>query len=106
MGSSCGEPSRRSRAVSRSAVVTGGAGAIGRAVMRRLEAAGDRVLALDLEPGDGVVVCDVADEEQVAEAFAEVRRRHGPVEVLVHAAGITGAGTVEQEEPHRWRRIL
>ena len=67
---------------------------------------GDAVLGLDLREQAGVVACDVADEGSVAAAFAEVRERQGPVEVLVHSAGITGRGTVTDEDPDTWRRIL
>ncbi len=87
-------------------MVTGGAGAIGAAVVRRFTAEGDRVLALDVKVGPGVVVCDVSDEGQVHRAMAEVRERQGPVQVLVHAAGITGAGGIEEEGPTTWRRII
>jgi NAD(P)-dependent dehydrogenase (short-subunit alcohol dehydrogenase family) len=87
-------------------VVTGGAGAIGAAVMRRFAAEGDRALGLDVKAGPGVVVCDVSDEDHVHRAMAEVRERHGPVEVLVHAAGITGAGGIEDEGPATWRLPL
>ncbi len=86
--------------------MTGGAGAIGAAAIRRFAAAGDRAVALDVHGGPGVVGCDVSDEAQVVAAMAEVRRAQGPVDVLVHAAGITGAGGVEDEEPATWRRIL
>ncbi len=87
-------------------MVTGGAGAIGAAVMQRFGVLGDSVLGLDLRAADGIVACDVADEASVATAFAEVRSRQGPVEVLVHAAGITGRGTVTEEDPATWRRII
>jgi 3-oxoacyl-[acyl-carrier protein] reductase len=90
----------------RSVVVTGGAGAIGAAVIAQFGGLGDAVLGLDLRAADGIVACDVADEASVASAFAEVRARQGPVEVLVHAAGITGRGTVTEEDPATWRRIL
>lgn len=91
-------------------VVTGGAGAIGTAVRRAFAAAGDTVLGLDLRAGTddagAVLACDVADEASVAGAFAEVRRLHGDATVLVNNAGTTGAGTVLDEEPAQWRRIL
>jgi NAD(P)-dependent dehydrogenase (short-subunit alcohol dehydrogenase family) len=90
----------------RTVVVTGGAGAIGAAVVRRFEREGDRALALDIRPGTGVVECDVSDDVSVRRALDEVRRRHGRVEVLVHAAGITGAGGIEDEDPATWRRII
>lgn len=87
-------------------VVVGGAGAIGAATVERFRAGGDRVLALDVRAGPGVVVCDVTDEVNVARAVADARALQGPVEVLVYAAGITGAGGIEDEDPATWRRIL
>ncbi len=91
--------------MTRSIVVTGGAGAIGAAVASRFEAAGDRVAVLDVT-GDGTISCDVSDEDQVARAFASARQRNGPVEVLVNAAGVTGSGSVLDEDPAAFRRIL
>ena len=89
--------------MNRSVVVTGGAGAIGAAVAERF--ATDRVAVLDLH-GDEAITCDVADETQVALAFETARERNGPIDVLVNAAGITGAGSVLDEDPATWRRIL
>jgi NAD(P)-dependent dehydrogenase (short-subunit alcohol dehydrogenase family) len=87
-------------------VVTGGAGAIGGAVVERFRAVGDLPVTVDLVETPGAVRCDVSDEADVARAVAEVHARHGPIGVLVYAAGITGAGGIEDEEPATWRRIL
>jgi NAD(P)-dependent dehydrogenase (short-subunit alcohol dehydrogenase family) len=87
-------------------VVVGGAGGIGGATVERFRAGGDHVVALDVVPGPGVVACDVTIEDDVARAFASVRAAQGPVQVMVYAAGITGAGGVEDEPPEAWRRIL
>jgi NAD(P)-dependent dehydrogenase (short-subunit alcohol dehydrogenase family) len=93
-------------------VVTGGAGAIGSAVRFAFADAGDCAVGLDVPTRAGtddagaIVACDVADEASVAAAFAEVRQRFGPVTVLVNCAGMTGAGTVLDEPPAQWRRIL
>ena len=100
--------------MSRVAVVTGSAGAIGSAVCRRLSARGDVVVGLDAAapaqgPANGAaetIVCDVADETSVEAAFASLRRRHTDPTVLVNNAGITGAGGIEEEGPETWRRIL
>jgi 3-oxoacyl-[acyl-carrier protein] reductase len=88
------------------AVVTGGAGAIGGAVMDRLRARGHPVAGLDVRSSRDVVACDVSDEDAVAAAFSEVRTRIGEPLVLVHAAGVTGRGGVDDEDPETWRRIL
>ena len=99
--------------MSRVAVVTGAAGAIGSAVCARLSAAGDTVIGLDsVTSADAsisvveVIACDVADEHSVAAAFDSIRSRHGHPTALVNNAGVTGAGGVEEESPEDWRRII
>ena len=97
--------------MSRVAVVTGAAGAIGSAVCQRLSAAGDTVIGLDavadaLTATAEAIACDVADEESVTAAFDTIRDRHGHPTVLVNNAGVTGAGGVEDESPEDWRRII
>ncbi len=87
-------------------MVTGAAGAIGTAVRERFVCDGDRVVGLDLTAAEGVMACDVSDEDQVREAFTAIRERHGDPTVLVNNAGITGAGGIEEETPAAWRRIL
>jgi NAD(P)-dependent dehydrogenase (short-subunit alcohol dehydrogenase family) len=88
------------------AVVVGGAGAIGSATVERLRAGGRRAVALDVRTGPGVIACDVTSETDVSRAFKDARALQGPVDVLVYAAGITGAGGIEDEQPDAWRRIL
>jgi len=92
--------------VSRTVVVTGGAGAIGGAVMQRFAGLGDRVAGVDVTAGSDIVACDVTDDGSVDAAFAQIRAEVGPVDVLVNAAGITGRGSVLDESPEQWRRIL
>jgi NAD(P)-dependent dehydrogenase (short-subunit alcohol dehydrogenase family) len=87
-------------------VVTGGAGAIGTAVRQRFAAGGDRAVGIDLRGGEDVLEADVSSEASLGAAFAEIRSSWGPPTVLVHAAGITGAGSVLDEPPDTWRRIL
>lgn len=74
------------------AVITGGAGGIGGALGKALEAAGAQVLLADREASDGVVACDVANPDEV-EALAELAwQRFGRVDLLVNNAGISGGG--------------
>lgn len=79
----------------RTAVVTGGASGIGKAIVDRLHADGVRVVAFDLSEGDGVVRVDVTDEDACRRAVAEV----GRVDVLVNSAGISGVNVPTWEQP-------
>ena len=97
--------------MSRVAVVTGAAGAIGAAVCARLSAGDDTVVGLDTAADPShhdaeTLFCDVADEESVAAAFDMIRHRHGDPTVLINNAGVTGYGGVQEESPEQWRRII
>ncbi|RAG85997.1 beta-ketoacyl-ACP reductase [Streptacidiphilus pinicola] len=78
--------------MSRSVLVTGGNKGIGLAIARRFAKAGDRVaVTYRSDPPEGLLAvrCDVADPEQVEQAFKEVEQAHGPVQILVANAGVT-----------------
>ena len=83
----------------KTAVVTGAAGTMGRAVVESLSAEGMKVVGFDLR---GEVVCDVSDPESVRKAVAKV----GPVDVLVNNAGILSNNKVEATTPDEWRKVL
>ena len=72
------------------AVITGGAGGIGRALGAALEAAGAQVLLADLT-GEDVFACDVTRPEDCAGLAEEAWQRFGRVDLLVNNAGIGGA---------------
>lgn len=72
------------------AVITGGAGGIGRALGAALEAAGAQVLLADLA-GEGVFACDVTRVGDCEALADEAWRRFGRVDLLVNNAGIGGA---------------
>jgi 3-oxoacyl-[acyl-carrier protein] reductase len=90
--------------ISRVALVTGGSGGIGAAVVRRLAADGfavavhyagsrdraDEVARAARDAGATAIVvdADVADEQAVAAMFDEVERELGGIDVLVHSAGM------------------
>ncbi|HET9892402.1 MAG TPA: SDR family oxidoreductase [Mycobacterium sp.] len=85
----------------RVAVVTGGAGAIGGAIVARL-APDHTVVVLD-RAGD--VVVDLGDADDVRRAAKLVLDRHGRCDVFVHAAAIFKSGPVEQIELGAWRQV-
>jgi 2-hydroxycyclohexanecarboxyl-CoA dehydrogenase len=76
----------------KTAVVTGGASGIGRAVAERLRGDGFRVAVIDLSSTDDQsgYVADVTDRAQVDAAVAAIRDDLGPILVLVNAAGVEG----------------
>jgi 2-dehydro-3-deoxy-L-rhamnonate dehydrogenase (NAD+) len=90
----------------RVALVTGGCGGIGRAVGEGLRAGGAVVVAWDLAP-DADARVDVTDEGAIAAAMADLVARHGRLDVLVNAAGITGRNArLEEHDLAEWRRVI
>ncbi|HEX8207106.1 MAG TPA: SDR family NAD(P)-dependent oxidoreductase [Solirubrobacteraceae bacterium] len=81
-------------------VVTGAASGIGAATVEALRSRGCEVVGLDRTPADGVVQCDVRDQEAVDRAVGEAISRLGGLDVLINNAGIgtpQGAGAAPDE---------
>jgi NAD(P)-dependent dehydrogenase (short-subunit alcohol dehydrogenase family) len=87
----------------RIAVVTGGAGAIGSAIVEALQAAGHRTVVLDRE---GDVSCDLASELSTRAAAAAVLAEFGRCDVLVHCAGAFDAMPLKDFDLTRWRDLM
>jgi NAD(P)-dependent dehydrogenase (short-subunit alcohol dehydrogenase family) len=79
----------------RTAVVTGGAGAIGGAIVAALAAAGHRTVVLDREQ------CDLADADDVRRVAAEI----GGADVLVHAAAAFDQASLADVDLATWRLV-
>jgi len=98
------------------ALVTGGAGGIGRAIGDALAAAGACVVAFDLDQagaeeavaghGDaGLAVSgDVTSEDAVAAAYAAAVDRFGGVDIVVSNAGVASSAALEETSLAEWRR--
>ena len=105
----------------RVAVVTGAASGIGLAIGRRLAERGDRVALLDLQ-GDAVqraaedmratgaqviaAKVDVTHRGEVDDALDEVRKKLGPVEIMVTSAGLDAFEPFTDITIESWERIL
>jgi NAD(P)-dependent dehydrogenase (short-subunit alcohol dehydrogenase family) len=90
-------------------VITGGGKGIGRAVVARFAAAGDRVVAVGrertaLEESDASAaeVCDVTSEVEVEAVFA----RLGRVDVLVNNAGVATSAPLARTTLEDWHAQL
>jgi 3-oxoacyl-[acyl-carrier protein] reductase len=92
----------KTRLEGRTAVVTGAAGTMGRAVVKALAADGLQVVGLDVRPARGCIVCDIADPDAVAKTLRGI----GRVDVLVNNAGILSNNKSEATTPEEWRRVL
>ena len=90
------------------AVVTGGAGAIGRATARAFHAQGAEVALVDLDL-DGMrsfaqairalaIRCDVTDEADLTQAFQRVCETFGGLDILVSNAGKSWQGRIGEVE--------
>jgi NAD(P)-dependent dehydrogenase (short-subunit alcohol dehydrogenase family) len=100
----------------RVAIVTGGASGMGAATVRRLAAAGARVMVVDrngqlaeavaTEVGGTAIVGDVADSSFCDGALAATVGRHGGVDVLVNAAGVIVRASGEDTTDEQWAKIM
>jgi len=92
----------------KTAVVTGGASGIGRAVAQRLRSDGFQVAVIDLSPTDDGFghVADVSDRAQVAAAIAAIREQFGPILVLVNAAGVEGFKKFSHMSFSEWSKVI
>lgn len=86
------------------ALVTGAASGMGRIAAQRLAAGGATVAAMDVDvdglaatalrsPNTRTFSCDIADADSVAAAVERVGVELGPVDRLVHAAGLCRVGS-------------
>jgi 2-dehydro-3-deoxy-L-rhamnonate dehydrogenase (NAD+) len=97
--------------MSRCAIVTGGAGGIGRALLRRFRAGGWRTVSWDLSPdapdADLALVADVTDEAALERAAARTAAEAGPIGAVVANAGILGPVARSWEAPaQEVRRVI
>lgn len=107
----------------RVALVTGGSGAIGRIICVYLARAGARVIgncssmdapsaaALQADAREngwdiGLAPFNVGDFDEVEQAVQVVEREHGPIDILVNAAGITRDAPLKKMQLNQWQAVM
>lgn len=100
------------------ALITGGGRGIGRAIALGLAREGARiaVAARTAEQVEQVaheigneaiaLICDVADPDNVARMFSEMRERLGDADILVNNAGVAESATLVNTTDELWHRHL
>jgi NAD(P)-dependent dehydrogenase (short-subunit alcohol dehydrogenase family) len=108
--------------MSKIAIVTGGAGNIGQAIVERLTKDDCRIIILDMNQAAGNQVVQeyakrnvplefycthVDQEDQVNDTFAKIQRSHGRIELLVNVAGGSFYRHRIEEYPlDHWRTVI
>jgi NAD(P)-dependent dehydrogenase (short-subunit alcohol dehydrogenase family) len=109
------------RLTNRKAIVTGGGAGIGRAVAVALAAEGADVAIWDIDAqtadrtagnirklGRTAIASpvDVAEPQQVANAFRETNQAFGFVDILINNAGICPTTPIAEITPEEWDRVM
>jgi len=81
-------------------LVTGAAGGIGQAIVAAVRGAGGVAVGFDLDQGD------VSRDEDVRKAVETTVERHGRLDCIVHAAGITRDQVLWKLAPEDWDQVL
>jgi len=103
----------------KTALVTGGAQGIGKAIAKRFHAAGSKLIVVDTceaqllelasELGTDIITCvaDISCETDLQSKLAPIIAAHGPVDILVNnAATVTRRAKITDLSPEEWERSL
>lgn len=103
------DPSRLVSLSGSVALVTGGRGGIGSAVVELFRAAGAEVLSVDLPGGPeepGFLGCDLTDPDAVEALARRVREGAGRLDHVVHCAGIVRDAVIWKMPAAAWSEVI
>jgi len=86
----------------RTVVVTGAARGIGKATADLFASRGYTIARLDVEPGESILTCDVADESAVEKTLEQI----GRIDILVNNAGIAVRKNALEISREEWDRVM
>lgn len=97
----------------RNVLITGGSRGIGRALVERFQAGGDRVAATsrsqagaERSGAEVPLVCDVRDPVAVAQMAGQAMTALGSLDVIIHNAGVAGANGFSTDDDELFAEIL
>ena len=101
----------------KTAIITGGANGIGRAVTEVFLREGASLTVADRDAEAGIALAsqseqalfaeaDVSSDASVNELVDHTVDHFGGLDIVVHCAGVAIAGTIVSTEPDRWQRVL
>jgi len=113
VGEAPARPAATIRADLGAVVISGGLGGMGltlaEQIHRRTGAAVVLLHRREAPPADlpfAAYRCDVADRTEVARTFAAIRREIGPIQGVIHAAGVAGDGYLATRTENEYRAVL
>ena len=97
-------------------IITGGGSGIGEAMCKHFADKKAKVIILDNNEAEGLRVsqenksdfikCDISDEGSVDDAFNQIERNYGRIDILINNAGIAHIGKITETNPEDFDRII
>jgi len=97
-------------------IITGGGSGIGEAMCKHFADKKAKVIILDNNEAEGrrvsqenksdFINCDISDEDSVDDAFKQIEKNYGRIDILINNAGIAHIGKITETNPEDFDRII